>query len=198
MSGGAERRPIAVVIGGPNGAGKTTSASILLPGEFDLRQFVNADAIAVGLAAFAPETVALQAGRILLNRIAELVRQRQDFAVETTLASRSLAAFLRSAQSDRYVVKVIYLWLSSPDLAVARVAERVQMGGHHIPEETIRRRYWRGLANFRSLYRPLADEWIVCDNSSSQPVLLAHGRRDADTVVADEERYLEFENSSVQ
>jgi predicted ABC-type ATPase len=161
--------------------------------DLGLRQFVNADAIAVGLAAFAPETVAFQAGRILLARIAELARQRQDFAVETTLSSRSLAPFLRTAQHDGYTIKILYIWLKSPDLAVARVADRVRAGGHDVPEDTIRRRYWRGLSNFRSIYRPLADDWIVCDNSGSHPFLLARGGRSVSTQVINEDRYREFE-----
>jgi predicted ABC-type ATPase len=187
-------RPIAVVIGGPNGAGKSTLAAALLPAELRLLQFVNADTIAIGLAAYAPETVALKAGRILLDRLGELARQRQDFAVESTLASRSLAPFLRSTQADGYVVKLVYVWLDTPDLAVARVAERVLAGGHDVPEETVRRRYRRSLANFRTLYRPLADEWTVCDNSGSNPYRIAHGGRGIVTQIVDEERFLEFES----
>src|SRR5262245_6662254 len=123
--------PQVVVLGGPNGAGKTTSANALLPDSLALRQFVNADIIATGLAGFAPETAALQAGRIMLNRLEELARLQQDFAFETTLASRTFAPFLRRLQGEGYTVQVIYVWLRNPKLAVQRVAERVRRGGHH-------------------------------------------------------------------
>src|SRR5206468_184298 len=147
------------VLGGPNGAGKTTSANHVLPRELGVLRFVNADTIASGLAAFAPETVAFHAGRIMLARLEELAAQRQDFAFETTLSARSYARLLRRLQADGYHVTVIYVWLHSADLAVQRVAARVRRGGHNIPKETIRRRYDRGLANFMDLYRALADDW---------------------------------------
>src|SRR5436309_2558515 len=126
MMDDASRQPRVVVLAGPNGAGKTTSAALLLPRDLEIRQFVNADTIAAGLSAFAPETAALQAGRILLERISELARLRQDFAFETTLASRSFAPFLRALQAEGYRVQIIYVWLRTPELAVQRVAERVR------------------------------------------------------------------------
>jgi predicted ABC-type ATPase len=188
-------RPRVVVLGGPNGAGKTTSAATLLPDDLDVRQFVNADTIAAGLSAFAPETTASQAGRIMLVRLADLARQRQDFAFETTLASRSFAPFLRRLQRERYLVHLIYVWLRSPELAVQRVAERVRRGGHNVPEDVVRRRYWRGLSNFVRIYRPLADTWILCDNSGPGAVVVARGERDYLTEVLDQEIYREFERS---
>lgn len=182
-------RPRAVVIGGPNGAGKSTTAARLLPRDLDIRQFVNADAIASGLSGFAPETVALQAGRIMLARLSELARQGEDFAFETTLASRSFVPFLRRLQRRGYAVHVIYVWLQSPDLAVARVAERVRRGGHDVPDAVVKRRYWRGLANFRQLYLPLADSWVLCDNSGDSPLVVARGERDSVTEIFDRVRY---------
>jgi predicted ABC-type ATPase len=160
------QQPRVVVLAGPNGAGKTTCAATLLPEGMDIRQFVNADTIAAGLSAFAPDTAAIQAGRIPLARVAELARQRQDFAFETTLASRSFAPFLRKLQQDGYHVHLIYIWLRTPELALLRVAERVRQGGHSVPAEVVSRRYRRGLANLTQLYQPLADTWIICDNSS--------------------------------
>src|SRR5205823_5999398 len=124
--------PQVVVVGGPNGAGKTTCAAALLPEDLQIRQFVNADTIAAGLSAFAPDTVAVQAGRLMLSRIAELAQQRHDFAFETTLASRSFAPFLRRIQREGYLVHVIYVWLRSPELAIERVRDRVRRGGHHV------------------------------------------------------------------
>jgi predicted ABC-type ATPase len=186
------RGPRIFVVGGPNGAGKTTTATRLLPDDLAVRQFVNADVIASGLAAFAPETAALQAGRIMLERLAELTRLREDFAFETTLASRSFAPFLRRQQAAGYSVHIIYVWLRSPDLAVQRVGERVRRGGHHVPPDVVTRRYWRGLANFWSLYRPLADSWVLCDNSSRQRIIVALGERETVTEIIDEELYGEI------
>jgi predicted ABC-type ATPase len=182
-----------VVIGGPNGAGKTTAAASLLPRGLQIRDFVNADAIASGLSAFAPERVAIQAGRIMLGRLAELARKRESFAFETTLASRSFAPFLRRLQGDGYRVHVIYIWLRRPELAVRRVAERVRRGGHDIPEEVIRRRYRSGLENFIRLFRPLADEWILCDNSEGELQEIARGGREAETSILIQETYDEIE-----
>jgi predicted ABC-type ATPase len=177
------KRPVVVVIGGPNGAGKTTSAQLLLPEGLAIRQFVNADTIAAGLSAFDPESVAREAGRIMLRRLRELADQRESFAFESTLASRSFATFLRELKATGYSVRVAYIWLRSPDLSVERVAGRVRRGGHFVPEETVRRRYVRGRANFLELYRPLADSWIVCDNSDTGPMPIAVGTHQETTWV---------------
>lgn len=184
-----------LVVGGPNGAGKTTSASVLLPEELKIRQFVNADAIAVGLAAFAPETAALQAGRIMLARLDELAAQRASFAFETTLASRSFAPFLRRLQTTGYTAHVYYVWLQSPDLFVQRVAARVRRGGHHVPEDVIRRRYARGLRNFFESYQPLADSWVVCDNTDDL-LIVARGEKGGATEVYEPERYSEIQGAA--
>jgi predicted ABC-type ATPase len=133
-------QPHLFVLAGPNGAGKTTVARVLLPQTLGIRQFVNADNIAAGLSPFAPETTAIQAGKLMLHRIRELMRCGEDFGFETTLAGRGTAALLREAKANLYQVHLIYIWLSSADLAVARVADRVRQGGHDVPEETIRRR----------------------------------------------------------
>ena len=154
------RQAVVVVIGGPNGAGKTTSAMDFLPRGLEIEQFVNADTIAMGLSAFAPETVALQAGRVMLARLDDLARSRQDFAFESTLSARSFAKFLRGIQAQGYRVQVVYVSLRTPELAVRRVAERVSRGGHHVPEDVVTRRFWRGRANFVRVYRPLADAWV--------------------------------------
>jgi predicted ABC-type ATPase len=187
--------PRAILVGGPNGAGKTTCAATLLPEDIDLRQFVNADVIASGLSAFAPETVAVQAGRVMLARIADLARQHQDFAFETTLASRTFIPFLGRLQRQGYTIHVIFIWLESPELAVARVAARVRRGGHPVPAGVVRRRYWRGLANFRDLYRPLADSWVLCDNSGDRPVVVARGERHVAKDILDQVRYERIERA---
>lgn len=167
--------PDIFVIGGPNGSGKSTTARELLPDYLGCMEFVNADEIARGLSAFRPETVAWQAGRSMLDRLNQLASEKVDFAFETTLASRTFALWLRERQQEGYRVHVFYLWLPNPELAVARVALRVQAGGHNVPEVDIRRRYERGRRNFFELYAPLANTWELYDNSISEPHLVALG-----------------------
>lgn len=139
-----------------------------------IAEFVNADVIAAGLSAFAPETVALEAGRVMLNRLQELASQGKDFAFETTLASRSFAPWLaRLRRESRYSFHLAYLWLPSAEMAVSRVAGRIRGGGHAVPPDDIRRRYQRGLANFFALYSPIADSWEMHDNASPPARLIA-------------------------
>lgn len=177
--------PNLYVIGGANGAGKTTTAVRLLPDFLACNEYVNADAIAAGLSPFRPQTVALQAGRLMIERIHALVKAKEDFAFETTLASRSFAPFLKNCQSGGYVVNVIYLWLQTVELAVERVRRRVASGGHDITEPVIRRRYETGRRNFIKLYLPLADTWQVFDNSAQSYSLIAEGGLDSPTIVND-------------
>jgi predicted ABC-type ATPase len=158
--------PNLVVIAGPNGSGKSTTAPKLLRDTLKVDDFINADVIAGGLSAFAPERVAFPAGRIMLRRMRELATAGADFALESTLSSRSLAPWIAGLKADNYVFHLIYLWLSSADLAVQRVAERVRQGGHDVPAATVRRRYSRSLGNFFNIYRPIADSWLMLDNSS--------------------------------
>ena len=169
--------PSVVVVAGPNGAGKTTAAPFLLRDSFGIQEFVNADPIAAGLSAFAPESVAIAAGRVMLARIEELARRRLSFGFETTLASRSFAPWLQRRVADGYSVHLVFLWLASPELAIARVARRVELGGHAVPEEVVRRRYAAGLRNFFGLYQPLASTWRVYDTSElPDPRLIARGQ----------------------
>lgn len=180
--------PQLVVIGGPNGAGKSTTAPRLLRDTFHLVEFVNADAIAIGLSGFMPESAAIQAGRVMLRRLRQLASNRTDFAFESTLASRSFAPWIRHLRQDGYVFHLAYLWLPEPEIAIARVAERVRAGGHHIPEITIRRRYASGLRNFFRLYRPIADYWRFYENAAaSGPRLIAIGKGAIDLQVHDDE-----------
>jgi predicted ABC-type ATPase len=165
-----------VVIAGPNGAGKSTIASKLLPDQFGIREFVNADVIAQGLSAFDPDAVAIAAGRVMLHRLQDLAAARADFAFETTLASRSFAPWTAQLKRDGYAFELVFVWLSDPDLAINRVRKRVAAGGHAIPDDTVRRRFERSLRNFFELYRPLADRWSVYDNSGrDQPRVIARG-----------------------
>jgi predicted ABC-type ATPase len=175
-----------VVIAGPNGAGKSTTAPAILRDALAVHEFVNADTIAAGLSAFSPETVAVTAGRIMLKRVHELAHAGKAFAFETTLASRTFAPWLQSLQAGGYRFHLVYLWLPSADLAVARVAERVRRGGHAVPEQIVRRRYERSLSNFFNLYRSFADSWLVVDNSvQAQPRAIAKRPVGADTEVLD-------------
>lgn len=171
------------VIGGPNGAGKTTLAQTLLPEYLGVVEFVNADQIAGGLSAFRPDSVSIDAGRVMLRRIYELAGLDQDFAFETTLASRSFAPFLQELKRRGYTVVLIFVWLQSPRLAFRRVRLRASKGGHDVPQEIISRRYDRGLANLRQLYLPLADSWFIFDNSSPEPVLVAERQEGEAAVV---------------
>jgi predicted ABC-type ATPase len=168
-------RPNVVILAGPNGAGKSTAATSLLHGAFGVDEFVNADVIARGLSAFDPERVAIAAGRIMLARLDELATQRADFPFETTLATRSFAPWLRSLRMSGYDVHLFFLWLSSADLAVERVLQRVETGGHFVPDDVVRRRYGAGIRNFFSLYRPLATSWALFNSSGPALVRVAEG-----------------------
>ena len=168
-----EANPTLYVIAGPNGAGKTTFAREFLPKYAECGQFVNADLIALGLSPFAPETAALTAGRLVLERIDDLARQRVDFGVETTLSGRSYVSLFRRLKAEGYRIYLFFLWLPEVDTAVARVADRVRHGGHHVPERDVRRRYLRGLHKFTEVYRPLLDGWILFDNTGETPIIIA-------------------------
>ena len=164
-----------IIVAGPNGAGKTTFARHFLPREADCPAFINADLIAAGLSPFRPEAAALRAGRILLAEISSKVARSESFAFESTLAGRGYARSIPRWQAAGYHVKIVFLSLPDAELAIARVAARVAQGGHDVPEDAIRRRFKTGLDNFRRIYRPLADGWVLYDNSGAQPVLLEWG-----------------------
>ena len=183
-------RPHVIVLSGPNGAGKSTAAPALLKGALGVAEFVNPDVIAQGLSAFGPDRLGLAAGRIMLTRLRELARQRVDFAFETTLASRRFAPWLADLRRSGFSVHLLFLWLPSADLAVERVAERVHMGGHAVPEEIIRRRYPSGLQNFFALYRPLATTWRADDASrADRPRLITRGKGDKVTRTTEEQTW---------
>lgn len=159
--------PHLIIIAGSNGSGKTTAAPALLQNAVHIDNFVNADVIAQGLCAFQPEKAAIQAGRVMLNRIHNLADERVNFAFETTLASRTFAPWIKDLKQQGYQFHLTFLWLKTVDLALSRVQERIKMGGHAVPEATIRRRYQTGLKNFFNLYRPIADSWQFYDNSNT-------------------------------
>ena len=167
------QHPNLYIIAGPNGAGKTTASYNLLPNVLHCPNFVNADEIARGLSPFAPETVAIQAGRIMLQRIEELLPQKVDFAIETTLATRSYVDLVHRAQALGYKVHLIFFFLENEEQAIARVAQRVSNGGHNIPEEDIRRRFKRGIFNLINLYMPICDSVLVYNNAHGNAKMVA-------------------------
>ncbi|MBI5833450.1 MAG: zeta toxin family protein [Armatimonadetes bacterium] len=181
------KAPIVLVLAGPNGAGKTTAAPLLVVELLGIRIFVNADTIAQGLSGFSPDQVSLRAGRLMLERLDELEAQRASFALETTLSARNFAHRLRRMAASGYAVHLVFLWLPSAELAVERVRQRVAAGGHDVPPDVVRRRYETGLANFHSLYRPLATTWRMYDNTDTSAVrLVATGTATETTVVDDD------------
>jgi predicted ABC-type ATPase len=185
--------PLVVVVAGPNGAGKSTVAPALLKQVFDVEEFVNADTIAAGLSAMRPERVAVQAGRVMLRRIRGLAADDRSFGFETTLASRHFAPWLAGLRRGGYRICLVFLALPHADMAVARVCERIRVGGHSVPEATIRRRFRRGRENLLRDYLGLADEWILLDNSgASGPRLVAEGGRDTTTRIKDEAFWSQF------
>ena len=165
-------KPRVLIIAGPNGAGKTTFAREYLPNEADCPIFVNADLIAAGLAPFDPTKVAIAAGRLMLSELRRHAESRNSFAFETTLSGTLYLRMIPEWQRSGYIVKLIFLQLSSADIAVNRVAQRVRHGGHDIPEKTIRRRFTKGMANFKDLYAPMVDSWSLYDNSEDVPVMI--------------------------
>jgi predicted ABC-type ATPase len=185
-------KPTTIVLAGINRAGKTTAFQKLLADRLAVMCFVNADMIARGLNAIAPESAALQAGRVMLQRLRELASERTDFAFETTLAGKTYVPFLRQLRQDGYGVELYYFWLRSRELAISRVRTRVRSGGHDIPEDTIRQRYGRSVDNFWNLYRHEADSWFVYDNSGVAPRLLAAGHRGEEPLVGQDDVWDSF------
>jgi predicted ABC-type ATPase len=156
-----------IIIAGPNGAGKTTFAREFLPLEASCPSFINADLIAQGISPFAPETVAIAAGRIMLNLLDEHVEKGSSFAFETTLSGRGYARMIPEWRSRGYRVELFFLTLPSVEFAVERVAQRVRQGGHDIPSAVIRRRFVSGLRQFDNVYKSLVDAWTLIDTSTS-------------------------------
>lgn len=182
-------RPQCVVIGGPNGAGKTTLAPVLLRDIVGIDAFVNADLIAEELAPGHPGSVALEAGRVMVRQIRELIEARAHFAIESTLSGRSAARLVNQLMRIGYDVHVLYLWLPSPELSVARVRHRVRGGGHDVPEAVIRRRFRIGLVNFERVYRR-STIWRLYDNSGiGERPLIGEGMRDNVVQIMNEEKW---------
>ena len=177
-----------ILIAGPNGSGKTMGAFVLLPDFFQENEFVNADEIAKGLSPLKPDSMHIRAGKLMLRRIKELLDNDKSFGVETTLSGFTYKFLIESAKLKNYEIGIIFLYLSSSSLAKKRVEERVTLGGHGIPLETIERRYQRGIQNFIHVYLPMADWCYVLDSSfsvelESKPIYIKSGE---DAIVANQ------------
>jgi len=171
------------IIAGPNGAGKTTFARKFLPRYADCRNFINADLIADGVSPFAPEAAAFRAGRLMLQEIRQYARQKVDFGFETTLSGVCYQNSIRHLRSEGYAVHIFFLWIPSVELALSRVRGRVREGGHDVPEAVVRRRFERSIRNFFRLYRPLADSWVLFDNSGGAPEVIAFEKQDQSRII---------------
>ena len=177
------------IIAGCNGAGKTTASFTILPEILDCKEFVNADEIAKGLSPFQPEKVALEAGRIMINRINDLLKEDLSFAFETTLATKSYKNKILLAKNKGYTVTLLFFWLQTIELAKERVATRVLEGGHNIPNDIIERRYLNGIKNLFSIYIPIVDELMIFDNSQMKSELIASKSNDSSLIIRNEQKF---------
>jgi predicted ABC-type ATPase len=185
-----------VIVGGPNGAGKTSWALKNLQQTLGIHEFVNADEIARGLSPLNPDGAAFIAGRLLIERIRALSAEGRDFAFETTCAGHGHMRLLQTCQEAGYRVTLIFLWLPSPAVALARVARRVREGGHNIPDNVVVQRYHAGLRNLRHLYLPIADIGLIYDNSDGTSVLIAESRRNSQHVIYDQSLWNQIEDAT--
>jgi predicted ABC-type ATPase len=177
------------IIAGCNGAGKTTASFTILPEILNCKEFVNADEIAKGLSPFQPEKVSFEAGRIMLNRINELLETNQTFAFETTLATKSYKSKIIKAKKENYNVTLLFFWLETVDLAIERVKTRVIEGGHNIETEVIKRRYINGIKNLFEIYLEIADEVLIFDNSFGAPELIAEKSFDTEMKILSNNKF---------
>lgn len=187
--------PKLYIIAGCNGAGKTTASFTILPEILGCKEFINADEIAKGLSPFQPESVAVQAGRIMLARMDELLQKGETFAFETTLATKSYKQKIEWAQANDYEVTLLFFWLDSPNIAKKRVAQRVAEGGHNIPLETIERRYYNGIANLFTIYIDMVDICYIFDNSEGRKELIAQKERHKDIVIYNNDKFNLIKNN---
>jgi predicted ABC-type ATPase len=185
-----------VVIGGPNGAGKTTAAKVAIPQNLGITEFVNADEIARGLSPFAPDSAAVAAARLMLVRMRLLAQGKRSFAIESTCSGKGHIKFIRRCKLEGWRVTLVFLWLSSPQIAIERVAKRVADGGHTIDEATIIRRYWAGLRNLPAHYLPLADVAAIYDNGGDSPILVAQRTPEVELIVFDGARWEAIERAA--
>lgn len=182
------------IIAGCNGAGKTTASFTILPEILDCKEFVNADEIAKGLSPFQPEKVSFEAGRIMLHRVNELLSMKENFAFETTLATKSYKSKVINAQKNNYTVSLLFFWLQNVDLAIERVKSRVLEGGHNIETEVIQRRYKNGIKNLFDIYISIVDEVMIFDNSGGKPELIAEKILESEVNIINEIKFNKLKN----
>ena len=183
------------IIAGCNGAGKTTASFTILPEILGCKEFINADEIAKGLSPFQPESVAVQAGRIMLARMDELLQKGETFAFETTLATKSYKQKIEWAQANGYEVTLLFFWLRNVAMAKERVAQRVAEGGHSIPLETIERRYLNGIANLFAIYIDMVDICYIFDNSEGRKELIAQKERHKGIIIYNNDKFNLIKNN---
>ncbi|AWI26879.1 zeta toxin family protein [Flavobacterium pallidum] len=177
------------IIAGCNGAGKTTASFTILPEILDCKEFVNADEIAKGLSPFQPEKVSFESGRIMLRRINELLEANENFAFETTLATKSYRSKILEAKAKNYNVTLLFFWLQNSELAIERVKTRVAEGGHNIETDVINRRYLAGIKNLFDIYISIVDEVLIFDNSEGKHDLIAEKIFDAEINILNEKKF---------
>lgn len=182
------------IIAGCNGAGKTTASFTILPEILDCKEFVNADEIAKGLSPFQPEKVAFESGRIMLNRIDELFLQNENFAFETTLATKTYKHKILKAKEQGYNTTLLFFWLKNPELAIERVKIRVKEGGHNIPEDIIRRRYYNGIFNLFNIYLPILNQTLIFDNSEGKHILIAEKNPEEEINIYNQAKFNELKS----
>ena len=161
------------IIAGSNGSGKTTFAKTFLPEYAKCDHFVNADLIAQGLSPFSPRQAALKAGKLVLEQIKQFTDAGTDFGFETTLSGVTYLKYFQRLKQEGYIIHIFFLWIPGFELAIGRIKDRVEQGGHSVPSEDVKRRFERSLENFLKEYRPLADQWMLFDNSQTTPQLIA-------------------------
>ena len=167
--------PKLYIISGCNGAGKTTASYTILPELLECREFVNSDEFAKFLSPFDPSTASVGASRMMISKVHYLMDRGLTFSIETTLATRSLLGVVREAKNKGYTVQLLYFWLNSPELAIARIKLRVAAGGHNITDDVVRRRYYLGLQYLFDTYIPECERWLLVDNSNSPFSTVAEG-----------------------
>ena len=183
------------IIAGPNGAGKTTASYTVLPEILNCKEFVNADEIARGISPFNPEKVSIHAGRLMLNRIKELINKGETFAFETTLSSKFFVEFIKNAKEKNYEVVLLFLMLNTVKLAIQRVETRVKEGGYNIPTDVIERRYNNGMKNFFKRYIDIVDKWFLVDNSGETFQFIAEGTKDG-LIIKNENMWSELKRNN--
>jgi len=175
--------PTLYIIAGCNGAGKTTASYTILPEMLKCKEFVNADIIAKGISPFQSDKVAFEAGRVMLQRIQQLIDAKETFAFETTLSTKSYKNIVKDCKAKGYKVVLLFFWLNSPNLAIERIKIRVSQGGHNIPNDIVKRRYKRGLENFFKIFMRLCDSWEFTDNTNYIPNTIASGNKSVENSI---------------